>query len=238
MIKPGLLEVLSSAHEEEQAFLASLSGEERVAGSSAGRWSARDLLTHLAVWKMRLARSLAALIRGEDPAQYDDLTAENAAIFDENRGVLWPALAEWLTQGQDELVKQTQALTDDILYDTRRFAWQNGQPYWRLIVMDGYWHPTLHLSAFYYERGEPGRLNERVESSTARLRGLDRSISWQGKMLYDLACYYALTRQSATAVARLREALRHDPALTEWSQTDSDLSPIRDDPGYAALYRK
>ncbi len=237
-VKPGVLDALSRAHAAERDFLASLSDEERSAASSAQRWSAKDLVAHLAVWKQRLARSLAAMTRGSAPVADVNVEAENAAIFEESRDLPWAPLEDMLRRAQAGLAEQAQVLKEEDWLDSRRFAWQNSQPYWRLIVIDGYWHPILHLAQFHYDRDEAQCLNERVESDTVHLRQIDPSIAWQGRMLYDLACFYALSRQKGNAIAKLRDALRLDPALTEWSRKDTDLSPLHGDPAYEALYRR
>jgi tetratricopeptide (TPR) repeat protein len=237
-VKPGILEAVARAHAAEQNLLASLSDEERAAAGTAAHWSARALLTHLVVWKQRLTRGLVALVSGSEPVTYLDLEAENASIFDEHRDLAWPDLHAALAQAQMGLVERVKALGVDELLNTRRFAGQNGQPHWRMIVMNGYWHPMLHLAQFYYDRGRPDWLNDDVESVAVHLRALDPTLAWQGRMVYDLACYYSLSRQRDKAVLRLREALRLDPALADWARKDTDLAPLRGEPGYEALYKK
>ena len=76
-----------------------------------------------------------------------------------------------------------------------------------------------------------------MQEKTAKLLSeLDESQSWQGVVRYNLACHYALAEETATAIEQLREALRLNPELTEWSKEDSDLASLREEPGYKALY--
>lgn len=235
-MKRSIVEFLTRAYEEERAFLTTLSDQERSTSGSPQHWSAKDLVLHLAVWKERMALALAAAAKGKEPAKYGDIDVENAAIFDQHRNLSWEETRNKLERAQAELIEQTQALKKEDLVDAQRFTWPSGLPFQMGFVMIGYWHPMLHLAQFYYQRGEAERFNKVVERSAERLCRLDESPVWQGRMIYDLACYYALTGQQERAIAQLREALRLDPGLTEWSRRDTDLISIRDDPAYEALY--
>lgn len=238
-MKPSIVEFLARAHEEERAFLASLSTEERSASGSFQHWSAKDLIAHLAVWKERVALIVSAAVRGDPPPRYGDTDAENAATFDQHRNLPWEKARKMLERAEVALIERVQALHDqelaNVQWPTGRML---GQPLWRGIVMGGFWHPILHLSEFYYKRGDAERLDELVKRAAVRLGSLDELPAWQGRMIYDLACYYALTRQKEKAIAKLREALQVHPGLTEWSKQDTDLIAIRDDPAYEALYAR
>lgn len=238
-MKPSIIEFLAQAHEEERAFLASLSAEERSASGSLHHWSAKDLTIHLAVWKERVASILSAAVRGDAPPKYGDTDTENAAIFDQHRNLPWEGVHGMLEQAEVGLIERVQTLRDQELGNAQWLTGRMmGQPLWRGIVMGGFWHPILHLSEFYYKRGDAERLNEIAQRAAERLGRLDESPVWRGRMIYDLACYYALTRQKEKAIAKLREALQVYPGLTEWSKQDTDLIAIRDDPTYKALYAR
>jgi tetratricopeptide (TPR) repeat protein len=51
-------------------------------------------------------------------------------------------------------------------------------------------------------------------------------------ILYDLGCVEALAGESDTALELLNEAVAADERFREYAQTDDDLAPIRDDPGF------
>ena len=78
---------------------------------------------------------------------------------------------------------------------------------------------------------------EMYQSMSSLLADLDDSPDWQGNIHYNLACCYSLARQKEKAIRELAEALKLNPALTEWSQQDPDFDPIRAEPGYQELYQ-
>jgi hypothetical protein len=68
------------------------------------------------------------------------------------------------------------------------------------------------------------------------LMGIEESPGWQGVAVYNLACFYALSGQRDNAISGLQDALRLNPALTDWSKQDPDFDSIREDPAYLAIY--
>src|SRR3954453_2258282 len=51
---------------------------------------------------------------------------------------------------------------------------------------------------------------------------------------YNLACYAALAGDRDAALRHLRVAVERDPRTREWAHGDTDLDPVRDDPGFPA----
>jgi hypothetical protein len=56
-----------------------------------------------------------------------------------------------------------------------------------------------------------------------------------GILLYNLACCEALVGRREQALDHLQQALRIRPGLRNYSQSDSDLDSIRDEPGFPAV---
>ncbi|UCC61537.1 MAG: hypothetical protein JSV36_12090, partial [Anaerolineae bacterium] len=83
-LKQKLVDLLGHAYRQEQVFAQSLSDEERSVASSLERWSAKDTIAHIAAWKERAARVLAALQSGQPGPDFDGLDQVNARIFKEH----------------------------------------------------------------------------------------------------------------------------------------------------------
>ena len=58
-MKPRILELLRFAHQEEQALMGTLNEAERSAVGTAERWSAKDRLVNIMLWKELQAQKLA-----------------------------------------------------------------------------------------------------------------------------------------------------------------------------------
>jgi tetratricopeptide (TPR) repeat protein len=234
--KPALIELLEEACAEEHAFWNGLSEAERAARGTPDHWSAKDVMAHVTVWNDRLAADLEAAARGvAPPERISDFDEANREIFEANRERSWEELLAYEEQVFARLVASVEALTEETLDDPERFAWTGGRPLWWRISFTGFFHPMDHLSKLYLDRGESD-LAQQIEERIAQAMGrLDTSESWQGTVIYNLACFYALNGQPGPALERLRRAFELNPDLVAWSKEDSDLDSLRDLPNYQAL---
>jgi tetratricopeptide (TPR) repeat protein len=130
------------------------------------------------------------------------------------------------------------ALSEDDLQRSDFYPWEGGRPLWREVVGNIYTHPILHLSDWHIKRGNPTRAAEMYQEMTGQLTNLDGSAEWQGTIRYNNACSFSLLGDKEKAISELREALKLNPDLTEWSKQDPDFEPIRDEAGYKALYEQ
>ena len=128
------------------------------------------------------------------------------------------------------------ALGDEGLQQVNFFPWHEGRPLWRFVVGNVYTHPILHLSDWHIKKGTAARAAEMYQKMTGLLSDLDDSPDWQGTIRYNLACSYSLVGEKEKAISELGEALKMNPALTDWSKQDPDFEPIREEAGYKALY--
>ena len=129
------------------------------------------------------------------------------------------------------------ALREDDLQRSNFYPWLEGRPLWREIVGNIFTHPIIHLSDWHIKRGNPTRAAEMYQEMTGKLANLDDSPEWQGTIRYNNACSFSLLGDKETAIKELREALKLNPSLTDWSKQDSDFEPIRGEAGYKALYK-
>jgi tetratricopeptide (TPR) repeat protein len=235
-IKPKLIGLVERAYREEQALVASLSKVERSIEGEPDRWSAKDVIAHLAAWKERRAQNLAAVARGESPTRFEDYEQVNAKDFEEYRDWSWAKVLEQSADVHRYLVEQVEAISEVGLASTDALPWQGSRPLWQFVAGSGFTHPMSHLAQLYLARGQSGYATKLQEEAADLLAELSENGSWQGIIQYNLACHYALIGEIDRALEGLREALLLNPELTEWSKQDSDLASIRDAPGYQALY--
>lgn len=232
----SLIRLLERTRQEEELYISRLSPKERDQVGRVDDWSAKDLMAHLAAWRLRMADRLKAAQRGEAPAAETDLEAQNASIWAEYAARSWDDVRQALAHGHRDLIDSMQALTEAELLDAARFEWQRGQPLWRGVAGNGCTHPALHLAQAYARRGQADYAASMMEELSAHQAELDDTPQWKGVVRYNLACYYALAGVQARAIERLREALELHPGLADWSQQDPDLAALHGTPEYEALY--
>jgi hypothetical protein len=238
-IKSKLIELIERTFRAEQDLFDRLSEGERSALGEPDRWSPKDVIVHLAGWKGRLAKNLAAAARGEMPVRDEDYEAVNTKEFEENRELPWPEVLERAAEASQQLVEQVKARSEDELQGTETLPWQEDRPLWRLIVGNGCIHPlAMHLGPLYVERGDKAYATALQEKMAELLRELDDGENWQGLVQYNLACHHALVGETKCAIDGLRKALRLNPELIEWSKEDPDLACLREEASYQELYAK
>jgi hypothetical protein len=235
-VRPKLVELLERTQHEEEAFVAQLTSEERERVGKVDDWSAKDMIGHLAGWKLRVADRLAALGRGEDTAETEEIDAENALIWSEYSDRSWEEVVQASALGHRRLVDGLEAMLVDDLHDGDRFKSLKGQPLWRAVAGNGCTHPMMHLAEAQVKRGQAARAAAMMQSLSDDLARLDDSPRWIGVVRYNLACYLALAGEKNGAIDVLREALSLHPGLTDWSRQDTDLRSLHGLPAYERLY--
>ena len=235
-MKKELTELLQKGHELEREFVDSLSGQERTASGSLEHWTAKDTIAHNAYWRKHHADDVLAVLAGESPVEVED-DQINAEVYSRYKDKSWQEIDALVETSLKRMGEALAALSEEDLQRSDFYPWEQGRPLWREIVGNIYTHPIIHVSDWYIKRGDPSHAGKLYQEMTARLTGLDDSPEWQGTIRYNNACSFSLLGDKETAIRELREALKLNPGLTEWSQQDSDLEPIRGEAGYRALYK-
>ena len=231
-LKKKLIRALKRGRDAEQEFIQSLSDENRSEAGKADAWAAKDECAHMAVWQQRRAISYMAWGRGEAMLAFDDYNRINAEDFESNRGLPWSDVQVSLEQGSGMMIDCAQALTEEQL----RANPDEGPPMWVRIIGVGFTHSIMHITDYLFRHDEVEKASALWEEAVGLLVDLDQDNNWQGTCRYNLACSYARSGQAERAVETLREALRLNPGLVEWSKSDSDFNSIRERPDYQALY--
>lgn len=235
-MKKKLTELLEKGSQAEKNFIAGLTEAERDADSTIEKWTAKDIIAHNSHWRKHHAENLLAALAGKTPAPTDDIDHANADIYYQYREEPWEVIETLAGSSCERMKEALTGLGDEGLQRVGFFPWHEGRPLWRFVVGNVYTHPILHLSDWHIKKGDAVRAAEMYREMTGLLSDLDDSPDWQGTIRYNLACSFSLLGQREKAISELREALKMNPALTEWSKQDPDFESIRSEPGYKALY--
>jgi hypothetical protein len=233
-MKRELTELLQKGYQVEQQFIAALSDEERNADGSFEHWTAKDNIAHNAYWRKHHAEDVLAVLAGKTPTHIEDQI--NDQVYSRYQDQSWEDIDTLVDTGMKRMGEAIASISEDDLQRDNFYPWEQGRPLWREIVGNIYTHPIIHLSEWHIKRGNPTRAAEMYQEMTRQLTRLDDSPDWQGIIRYNNACSFSLLGDKETAVNELREALKLNPGLTEWSRQDSDFEPIRGEAGYKALY--
>ncbi len=235
-MKEKLIHLIQEVHQEEQAVMALFSTTERTATGSAQAWSLKDLIAHVIVWQDRMIDGFELAARGEPRPTYGPDDDENLKIFEANQHKSWDAIGQMIDASNARLLDYVRAVREEDLTDPARSVLKNERPLWHNITGTTASHALLHLAQYCANHGQAAYATPMQERIAERLIALDATPSWRAGAIYNLACYYALAGLKAPAITRLGEALKLEPGLTEWSTKDADLTAIRDEAGYKALY--
>jgi hypothetical protein len=230
-----LTELLQKGYEVEKEFIASLSDEERNAEGTFEHWSAKDIIAHNAYWRNHHAEDVLAVLAGKTPTHVED-DQINGEVYSRYKDQSWEDIDTQVDAGMKRMGEAIASISADDLQRDDFYPWEQGVPLWREIVGNIYSHPVIHLSEWHIKRGNPARAAEMYREMTGQLISLDDGPAWQGTIRYNNACSFSLLGDKETAINELREALKLNPGLTEWSRQDSDFEPIRGEAGYQALY--
>jgi tetratricopeptide (TPR) repeat protein len=233
--KNQLLDLLRKSDQSELNFISDISDEERAAIGAAQEWAVKDEIIHIAAWKAIMSERFVHARADKSPPGNDDWDAVNEEIFRRHREDTWQEVLEFRERSYQQLVEQIQSFDEDDLVDEQRYDWLNGRSLWKQTIHSGYLHPHWHIALLYSKRGELERAGRLMEEITKTLVTLDESPRWQGQSIYSLACFYALSGDSARAIDNLGRAFSLSSDMVEWSREDTDLASIWEEPGYRAL---
>ena len=160
----------------------------------------------------------------------------NNEVYSRYKDQSWEDIDTLVDTGLKRMGEAIASISEGDLQRVDFYPWEQGVPLWREIVGNIYSHSVIHLADWHIKRGNPARAAEMYQSMTRQLISLDDGPAWQGTIRYNNACSFSLLGDKKTAINELREALKLNPGLTEWSQQDPDFEPIRGEAGYKALY--
>jgi len=235
-MKRELTELLQKGHQVEKEFIATLSEKERNADGTFENWSAKDCIAHNAYWRKHHAEDVLAVLAGKTPTHTDD-DQINGEVYSRYKDQSWEDVATLVDTSLERMGEAISSINEDDLKRDDFYPWEQDRPLWREVVGNIYTHPVIHMSEWHIKRGHPAHAAAMYQEMTGQLTSLDDSPDWQGTIRYNNACSFSLLGDKEIAINELREALKLNPGLTEWSQKDPDFGPIRGEVGYQALYK-
>lgn len=231
--KQRLLALAAQARAEQVGFIDGLSAAARQAAGTPARWSAKDLVAHIATWWRTQGQRLALVAHGEQPESFIWSDEMNAAFFAANAGRSWDDVVDEAANAYNDWARTVASINAADLTEPTRILAMHGQPLWRLVLSNGYIHPRTHLAEHYVEGGDLAMATQIQESIAADLAALTPDA--QGWALYNLACFYAKIARPDEALAHLARAFARDPGLRDEVSQDHDLDTLRALPAFQAL---
>jgi len=191
-------------------------------------WSAKDHVAHLTFWRQRLTLRLQAHLRKAPQPNIDHFEQLNPIVFQENRSRAWPDILADSDQAYADLIEVTQQVSDEDLTTSDRFDWlPKGMPLYLSFMGNWYEHTQSHLGSYCLERHDLAGATHIYEEWASTIVEAEVPNPLKGNILYNLACFYALTNQLEKAATSLERALELAPELKEWSLKDTDLDALR-----------
>jgi len=233
-MKKELTELLQLGYQIEKDFMVALSEEERNADGTFEYWTAKDNVAHNSYWRKRHAEDVLEVLAGKSPVEVEDDDV-NEGVYAQYKNQSWDEVDTLLDTSLERMGEALAKLSEDDLQSDDFYPWEH-RPLWRELVGNMYTHPIIHISEWYIKKGNTTRAAEMYREMTRQLVSLDDSPDWQGTIRYNNACSFSLLGDKETAINELREALKLNPDLTEWSKQDPDFEAIRGEAGFKALY--
>ena len=216
-----------------------LSDEERNASGRPERWSAKDYLANILVWRELQTEKLTAAQRGETPPVWRDpqvvhqINSDGCLRFGERD---FQEVQYEGARAFQAFIAQVERLSEEELNDPNYFAWLDGEPLRGETMGNGLWRPCDQIAAFYLQSGRQLAALQLQEELLAAVRRSNMPPENLGYVVYNRACFYAINGWPEKALQLLPEALQLRPTLVEWSRHDSDLDGLRADPAFQAIF--
>jgi hypothetical protein len=228
--KKQVIRLVNYAHASLHDFLAVAPVEIKQAAGQVDHWSAKDSFAHMAQWKTSFNHRLQN--RDKQIRPTTDIDKENAKIFDTYKNKSWDEIIELLDAADKDATHLLRLLSEEDLNSTTILPGISVRPLWQGIIGNYCTHPISHLGQLYIEIDQAHKAIDLHEKIIEDLQSLDDSPRWQGMNIYNLACIHALAGMKGRATDLLRDSLKLNPGLTEWSRHDPDLVSLNEEVAY------
>lgn len=217
--------LLEIERELERSFAA---GEASAAREPKG-WPPALIFFHFAQWRGRLRDALAEFEAGREYTQPGNIDEINDRELPEADGV---PLAESSARA-DALLGDLIALSSRL--SARDFQWTLTRTCGDAIIRNSYFHPRVHIAAYWQENGEDRRAHQLLENTVGELRELWPAPIILGAGLYSLAGARLAQERPDEAIDLLEEAAPMRPDIVSRAAGDPDLAALKGNPRFEAL---
>jgi hypothetical protein len=130
MTRAALLERIGGERRRLEVTLSGLSPEQMELPGVIGRWSAKDILAHLAAWETLFCGWYQAGLRGETPEMpapgftWREMDALNEQIYQQQRARSLAEVQAWFDASHHDFLAQVAAIPEEALFSRPRSAWQ------------------------------------------------------------------------------------------------------------------
>ena len=145
-----LMEKIRQSRQELEAALARLTPEQMAEPVLPGGWSAKDVLAHVAAWEGRMLRLILLAHNNQAPEpgelvfSQEDIDGFNERTFQANRSRPLGELQAEFEGSYAHSLQVIESMSDDELFGPCRHSWLEGQPLWRIVAANTYWHYPEH----------------------------------------------------------------------------------------------
>jgi hypothetical protein len=146
-------ELIQAATEERARFrqlVGQLSEAQMTQPDVQGTWSVKDIVAHVTDWEERMVRWLDQAVRGETPAMpapgmtWEDLDRLNEQSYLASRDMPLAQVLDRFDRLHAAVIASMQAVPEEELLTSGRFAWMGGEALWHLVAANTYWHYPAH----------------------------------------------------------------------------------------------
>jgi len=149
IVKASILDELRTKYVALEAILAPLDEAQMTKIGVIGDWSIKDILAHITAWQDRLLAWLHAAKHNEEPTisgpdSEEEMDRLNEQFYKENKSRPLADVLGDFRSSYLQIVEAVQAMPEEDLIDSHRFAWLNGDSLRQLVAGDTYDHYEEH----------------------------------------------------------------------------------------------
>lgn len=148
MDRDELLNNIREGREELQSALDQFDKRHMADTVLANGWSVKDVIAHIGFWENRMVNLYSILSSGDVPQETIDslgLDDLNARVYEDNQLVPLGIVQINELEAYEKLLDIAETAPADDLFDPQRFAWTEGEPFYKWIEGNTYGHYADHI---------------------------------------------------------------------------------------------